>query len=246
MAKITVNCGATNIVVEGNATVTITVPETPVARYAEEDGGDAETREEESKGKAIDLQRIDPDFLRRLAIHESGHAIVLYDLCPHIEIEYATIVPSAEAQACVMRSDFLLIAPPDHYAAICNYLAGVAAEKLLIGDHFAGAIDDLVNATEIATTMVTKSGMGRRMGVRVFDGLAERDGESVRLANEDVNEILSACRDAVRHHLAGNQDRILRFADELLEKKRLGFPDFERILGPRQTSPIRINASPPQ
>lgn len=107
--------------------------------------------------------------LKRLAVHESGHAIVgsiLGKALEHVYIKDHLFEgqdgPIGEA---VFRNERRLLERSEDYAnSIAMMLGGIAAERLIFGDHGSGGggrpESDLVRATDIATVMERYFGYG--------------------------------------------------------------------------------------
>jgi len=110
---------------------------------------------------------IQPDEKHRLAVHESGHALVAYYV-PHADpLHKVTIIPRGrslgetqqlpEHERYTLSEDYLR----DRLAVM---LAGRAAEKLLLGNVSSGAAEDIKGATSLARSMVSRWGMSEAIG----------------------------------------------------------------------------------
>lgn len=110
---------------------------------------------------------IQPDERHRLAVHESGHALVAYYV-PHADpLHKVTIIPRGrslgetqqlpEHERYTLSEDYLR----DRLAVM---LAGRAAEKLLLGNVSSGAGEDIKGATSLARSMVSRWGMSEAIG----------------------------------------------------------------------------------
>ena len=110
---------------------------------------------------------IQPDEKHRLAIHESGHALVAYYV-PHADpLHKVTIIPRGrslgETQQLPEHERYTL---PEDYLRdrLAVMLAGRAAEKALLGNVSSGAGEDIKSATALARSMVTRWGMSEDVG----------------------------------------------------------------------------------
>jgi cell division protease FtsH len=110
---------------------------------------------------------IQPEERHRLAVHESGHALVAFYL-PHADPIYkVSIIPRGRAlgvthqlpeqERHTLPEDYLL----DRLAVM---LGGRSAELELLGNVSSGADDDIAQATALARAMVSRWGMSKEIG----------------------------------------------------------------------------------
>lgn len=125
------------------------------------------------------LHAIPSEHLRANAIHEAGHAIVGLEL-PVGELESVRILDSVTLRGPEIVGGAVFSQPPVgrknrsfYLDQIALYLAGIAAETLVLGDHSDGGTGghaaDLARATELATLMETRLGLGRTLMVEVVE-----------------------------------------------------------------------------
>jgi cell division protease FtsH len=128
----------------------------------------------------------------RLAVHEVGHAIVGYSLRPGslVKVTITRRRPATTGwnQIGTTQFDepFPFMPTARHFQdVIAIFLAGMAAERVMFGDHFAGsggdASADLVVATDFATMIERSFGFGD--GLLTDMGSGNRPMESLRLAD---------------------------------------------------------------
>jgi ATP-dependent Zn protease len=114
------------------------------------------------------------EYRRSIAIHEAGHTIVGVKLAFGVFLGVGIsnqINPRFHTQntggAGFRRAPFSFRDRQAYRDDICVYLAGIAAEQLMMGSHGdgagAGPGSDLERATEAAVHMETKFGMGQRL-----------------------------------------------------------------------------------
>jgi len=105
---------------------------------------------------------------KRIAYHESGHA-VLGLLVPGADpVHRVTIVPRGQALGVTyQRPNADRYNYPEAYlrARIVGMLGGRAAEELVYGTKTTGAESDIEQATSIARNMVTRWGMSDKVGL---------------------------------------------------------------------------------
>lgn len=128
----------------------------------------------------------------RLAVHEVGHAIVGYSLRPDSLVK-VTITGRRPATTgwnqigtTQFNEPFPFMPTAKHFQdVIAIFLAGMAAERAMFGDHFAGsggdASADLAVATDFATMIERSFGFGD--GLLTDMGSGSRPMESLRLAD---------------------------------------------------------------
>ncbi|MEX6508421.1 ATP-dependent zinc metalloprotease FtsH [Jiella sp. M17.18] len=114
-----------------------------------------------------------PAERRRVAYHEMGHALVAASLPGVDPVQKVSIIPrGVGALGYTMQrptEDRFLLAKSELKNRIAVLMGGRAAERLVFdGDVSTGAADDLQRATDIATEMVTKYGMGDALGQRTY------------------------------------------------------------------------------
>src|SRR5690554_2040563 len=100
---------------------------------------------------------------KRIAYHESGHAILGVIVPGADPVHRVTIVPRGHALGVTyQRPDSDRYNYPEAYlrARIVGMLGGRAAEEIVYGTRTTGAENDIAQATEIARNMVTRWGVG--------------------------------------------------------------------------------------
>jgi cell division protease FtsH len=116
---------------------------------------------------------ISPEDRKRVAYHESGHALVGLLLPDADPVHKVTIVPRGQALGVTyqMPIDDRHNYPKEYLIArITGALAGRAAEQIVFGDVTTGAENDLQQVTAIARQMVTRWGMSPEVGLLALDG----------------------------------------------------------------------------
>ncbi|WJW76356.1 ATP-dependent zinc metalloprotease FtsH [Thiohalobacter sp. IOR34] len=109
---------------------------------------------------------------RRVAFHESGHALVAVTVPTGEPVHKVSIIPRGVAalgytlQLPVEEKFLSTVSELKDQLAIL--LGGRVAEELVYGDISSGAANDLERATEIARSMVTQLGMSDKLGPVTF------------------------------------------------------------------------------
>ena len=104
----------------------------------------------------------------RIAVHESGHAILGLVVAGADPVNRVTIVPRGQALGVTyQRPDSDRYNFPEAYlrARIVGMLGGRAAEELVYGTRTTGAENDIQQVTELARSMVTRWGMSEKLGM---------------------------------------------------------------------------------
>jgi cell division protease FtsH len=111
--------------------------------------------------------KLDQGERKRVAVHESGHAVTAF-FEPFAEPPArVSIIPRGMALGVTQQTpgvDRHLLAQPELEARLRVLMGGHAAESLVLGTISSGAADDLRKATEIAFEMVGHYGMSERVG----------------------------------------------------------------------------------
>lgn len=97
----------------------------------------------------------DPETKRRVAIHESGHALVAAVTKPG-SVRKATIIPRGQALGYVapIQKELHLSTYSELLDQVCMILAGGVAERIYLGEHSIGVSGDVQQAKEIIERMV--------------------------------------------------------------------------------------------
>jgi cell division protease FtsH len=108
------------------------------------------------------------DVKRRVACHESGHALVAASL-PHTDpVHKISIIPRGMGALGYMlqlpEDDRELLTQSELQSRIAVLLGGISAEQIIYNETSTGAQNDLQRATDLARRMVTEFGMSPRMG----------------------------------------------------------------------------------
>ncbi|SHI44982.1 AAA family ATPase [Desulfofundulus thermosubterraneus] len=165
-----------------------------------------------------------PAELRRVAIHETGHAL-LSELVRSGSVSTLTITPRGQALG-YMRQ----IPEDDTYLYTRDYLenqiavmlAGAVAEELILGNRSTGAGNDFREATRVAEQII-RNGMSR-LGVVDVDSLP--GGLRYRV----LTEILRSQEERVRSYLSEKRSVLERVAQLLLEQEKVTGEEFRSLI----------------
>ena len=180
---------------------------------------------------------------RIVSYHEVGHALISALQKNSEPVQKITIVPrTMGALGYVMHvpeEEKYLQTKAELHDRLVSLLGGRAAEELIFGDVTTGAANDIEQATNIASNMVTRFGMSKRFGLM---GLATVENEylggSARLTCSDrtaadvdteVMEILKECYEEAKQMLSGNRELMDKLAAHLIEKETISGKEFMKI-----------------
>lgn len=188
-----------------------------------------------------------PEEKHRVAVHESGHALVAVSVPTGAPVHRITIIPHT-----IGALGFTLQLPVEekHLSTaeelqdqLAILLGGRVAEELVLGSISSGAANDLERATEIARTMVSRLGMSDKLGPVVYgrqqqlqylnsaQTVEERNFSeaTAQTIDAEVRHLLEASREHARTILTRNHELLAILAAELEEKETLNAEEVRRI-----------------
>ena len=168
--------------------------------------------------------KLDAKEKNRVAIHESGHALVAHYSSETDPPNRVSIIPRGMALGVTQQSpstDRHIMAQGELEARLRVLMAGYAAERLVLGSISTGAENDLKEATRLATHMVAHYGMSPRLGPVYYDHDAEHAFLGQRIATESGTSpnTISVIEDEARQILG----RALSQATDLISERRKQF-----------------------
>ena len=178
-----------------------------------------------------------------VSYHEVGHALISALQKNSEPVQKITIVPrTMGALGYVMHvpeEEKYLQTKAELHDRLVSLLGGRAAEELIFGNVTTGAANDIEQATNIATNMVTRFGMSDRFGLM---GLATVESEylggGARLTCSDrtaadvdseIMETLKQCYEEAKELLSGNRELMDKLAAHLIEKETITGKEFMKI-----------------
>ena len=184
---------------------------------------------------------------RATAIHEAGHATVMWLLPECDPVLKVTVIPrgnSLGATWSVPDEERVHITDATMAERLAGMLGGRIAEEVNYGTLGAGALSDLERSTKMAYAMVTYYGMSKKIGpISYYDSTGTRDTftkpfseETARAIDDEVRRILEESYARAREIIEQNNDKINQMADLLLDKETIYAEDIELILGPSAQS----------
>jgi cell division protease FtsH len=184
----------------------------------------------------------------RVAHHEMGHALVAATLPGVDPVMKVSIIPRGVGALgyTIQRptEDRFLLGAAELKNRVAVLLGGRAAEQLVFGEISTGAADDLQRATQIATEMVTRYGMDKTLGHRVYappsesllgplpiwaprnEPIAEETEREIDLA---VRQIVEEAFERATKILTSRRGDLDAGARLLLERETISVDDFPKL-----------------
>lgn len=194
-------------------------------------------------------RRLREEEKRRVAFHETGHALVAAFSEGADPVRKISIIPRGRAALGytlqVPTDDQFLMTRSQLLGRIRGMLGGRAAEEVIFKEVTTGAENDLDHATSLARQMVCVFGMSDAVGlarcahrengtfIPGMDGTFQRDC-SERTAQEidqEVKNILNNAYSEAKAILEQNRDKLDLVAAELLKNESLDSAAFNRLIG---------------
>ncbi|MDD2767859.1 MAG: ATP-dependent zinc metalloprotease FtsH [Methylococcus sp.] len=183
----------------------------------------------------------------RVAVHESGHALVAEIVPTGEPVHKVSIIPrGAAALGFTLQlpvEEKFLSTEQELKDQIAILLGGRTAEELVFGESSSGAQNDLEKASEIARTMVCSLGMSKVLGPLTFgrrqqlaylnvEGVEERNfsEETARLIDNEVRKLVEEGLQRVRDILNQHRTTLDRLTALLKEKEVLSGEEVKTII----------------
>mgnify|MGYP000922982486 CR=1 FL=1 len=173
----------------------------------------------EAVDKVIMGEKLDrkptPDELKRVAIHETGHAVVIETLMPG-SVANVTIAPRGNALGFVRQTekdDHYLYTKEELEKEIKVCLGGAMAEEIILSDRSTGASNDFEQAIKYAKDIIY-SGMSK-LGIISKNDIPKRD------LSMAVSEIIKNLEEDVHCIIESNRDAILYLSDIILKEESI-------------------------
>ena len=189
--------------------------------------------------------KVNEEDKRMVAYHEGGHAIVGHLLKHCDEVHLITIVPRGQS-----AGHTLSLPAQEHdnmsrsqiLDMVSMALGGRAAEEVVMGEVYTGAVSDLQRATELCRKMVTQFGMSEKLGTiylgsdqEVFVGMefGQSREYSEQVAAEidaEVHRLLEECYDRAKTILRENRDKLELLVEYLLKMDTVNRAEFLSLM----------------
>lgn len=178
---------------------------------------------------------------RSTAIHEVGHATVMWRLQNCDPVLKVTIIPRGRSLGATWYlPEERVNHNVEHFMhKMAGLLGGRIAEQELMGVTSTGAISDLERTSKTAYAMVAYYGMSPKVGnISYYDATGSRDTftkpfseQTAQMIDEEVRRIVDEVVAMTREIIRAERQNIERIADVLLEKETIFSEDIEAVLG---------------
>ncbi|MBR2867089.1 MAG: AAA family ATPase, partial [Alistipes sp.] len=182
-----------------------------------------------------------PAERRATAIHEMGHATVMWRLKNCDPVLKITIIPRGRSLGATWYlPEERVNHNVEHFVhKMAGLVAGRVAEQQLMGVTSTGAINDLERTTKMAYAMVAYYGMSPKVGnISFYDATGQRDmftkpfsERTAEVIDEEVRRLVDEAVALARDIVVRERANIERLAEVLLEKETIFTEDIEEVLG---------------
>ncbi|MDR1958929.1 MAG: ATP-dependent zinc metalloprotease FtsH [Planctomycetaceae bacterium] len=207
----------------------------------------SEAAERVTAGLQKKRHTIQEDEKKRVAFHESGHALAAYLLPEADTVHKISIIPRGIAALGYTlqrpEDDRYLMTQAELECRIQVLLGGTLAEEMILGTYSTGAQNDLERATDIARSMVMDFGMSRLGRITFRENprgtfLPEQRMLQARLHSEktaweidqEIRSILETLLEKTRGLLEKHRKALEKLAGTLLEKEVIGTEELTQIV----------------
>ena len=178
---------------------------------------------------------------RSTAIHEAGHATVMWRLQHCDPVLKITIIPRGRSLGATWYlPEERVNHNVEHFMhKLAGLVAGRVAEQELLDVTSTGALNDLERTSKTAYAMVAYYGMSAKVGnVSFYDASGNRDmftkpfsEHTAEVIDEEVRRIVDEAVTMAREIITTERERIEALADVLLQKETIFTEDIEAIMG---------------
>ncbi len=189
---------------------------------------------------------LDEDEKRRVALHESGHALLACLLAHADPLDRVSIIPRGRALGATEQ-----LPEEERYNLSEGYLkdritvmlGGRTAEALVSGEVSSGAENDLDQATALARRMVSRWEMSANLGPvayhreqdhpflgRTIAQPPDFSEDTARLIDEEVRNLVRSLEEKARQALREHRAALKAIAQELTEREILEADEIRRLL----------------
>ena len=195
-----------------------------------------------------------PEEKRRVAYHESGHALVAESLPTADPVRKVTIIPHGVAALGYTQQlptqDRYLYTKEELLDRITVMLGGRAAEEVVFHDVSTGAQDDLQRVGEMTRRMITELGMSEHLGAYAveqarqpmfldsgYQNSRHYSEETARRIDTEAQTLVERMYQRARQILEMHRDKLEALAQYLLEHEVIDQASLAMLLGDLRSGP---------
>ncbi len=192
-------------------------------------------------GRQKKNKRTDND-LKRVAYHESGHAVVAKFTPGADPVEKISIISrgmSGGVTVYTPEEEKTMVKKSQFNAMIISSVAGKVSEEVFLEEMTTGGASDIEYATNIAKAMVQKYGMSEELGFVKYGDLDEvshlgfsygggRDfsDKTAEMIDTEVKRIIDEAQQKAREILTKNKEVVHKIAETLLKNEHIDKEEF--------------------
>jgi cell division protease FtsH len=202
-----------------------------------------EARDKVKWGRSRKSHKIEEDERKVIAYHEAGHAVLIWADDDAEPLHKVTIIPRGQA----LGTAFMLPKRDKHIHTRRQLLAqlrvtfgGRIAEQKFCDDISSGASNDILQASNIARTMVTTFGMSDKIGFLHYGHDEGRNPweqaetnygpEVATLIDAEVKAVIDRCYDEAQQVLEQRREQVEAVAEALLKYETLTAAEVDRVM----------------
>ncbi|MCB2226223.1 MAG: ATP-dependent zinc metalloprotease FtsH [Desulfarculaceae bacterium] len=194
---------------------------------------------------------INPEEKKRVAFHETGHALVASFTPKADKVHKISIIPRGIAALGYTEQrpteDRYLMSQSELESKVDVMLGGRVAERIIFGEGSTGAANDLQRATDLVRAMLTQYGMGTTLGPVTYS----RRGQPVFIPSDsayapppseyseataasldkELREFMEEREQQVENLLTKHRDLLEKVAQKLLDVEVLDETQFRELIG---------------
>ena len=182
-----------------------------------------------------------PTERRSTAIHEAGHATVMWRLQHCDPVLKVTIIPRGRSLGATwyLPEERVNMNVEHFMHKMAGLLGGRLSEQTLMNVVSTGAVNDLERTSKIAYSMVAYYGMSPAVGqISYYDSTGQRDmftkpfsELTAQTIDREVRRLIDEASELAKGIIERERENIERLADMLIEKETIFAEDMEQVLG---------------
>jgi len=170
---------------------------------------------------------IDPDVLKKTAVHEVGHALMA--LRYGVEVNRVTIVPRQGAlgvTSMLEKEGFYNYSKTDLKNKISIFLGGIVAEQVIFGEFESGGSSDLRFIHKILYKSYSNLGFSSIIGPIASD-IQKWSEDRKKQIEEESTALVNSVFKETEEFLKANKQQLEAFSEELLKQRSLSIEDIQ-------------------